>query len=87
MSLENGNVARGPQYRNHDFATCGPPKTKANATTDFEEYTDCIKKPTSASSVMLKRTSTPSPSYPSANSWPGFESRYAHSGGDIQVLL
>ncbi|KAK6111065.1 hypothetical protein QQG55_42165 [Brugia pahangi] len=88
MSLDNGGVARGLQYRNHDFATFGHCKTKADTTTDLgEECFDLhnIKKPTSASSVTLKQTSTPSPSYPSANSWPGFGGRHTHSGEDIQV--
>ncbi|MCP9265807.1 Tyrosine-protein phosphatase non-receptor type 13 [Dirofilaria immitis] len=88
MSLDNGSVARGPHYRSYDFTTFGHCKTKADTTTDLgDECTDFynIKKPTSASSVTLKQTSTPSPSYPSANSWPGFGNRYAHSGEDIQV--
>lgn len=88
MALDNGGSALGQQYRSHDFPAFGHCKTKADTTTDLAE--ECIefyniKKPTSASSVTLKQTSTPSPSYPSANSWPGFGSRYAHCGEEIQV--
>lgn len=88
MPLDNGGAASGTQYRSHEFATFGHCKTKADTTTDLgEELIDScnIKKPTSASSVTLKQTSTPSPSYPSANSWPGFGSRHVHCGEDIQV--
>uniref|UniRef100_A0A8R1TU77 Uncharacterized protein n=1 Tax=Onchocerca volvulus TaxID=6282 RepID=A0A8R1TU77_ONCVO len=85
MSLDNGGVARDPQYRNHDFTAFRHCKTKADTTTDLGEDFYNIKKPTSASSVTLKQTSTPSPSYPSANSWPGFGSRCTHNGEDIQV--
>ncbi|VDN03702.1 unnamed protein product [Thelazia callipaeda] len=84
MSLDKG----APTHPNHhytaqDFATFK--HCKADTTTDVgEECSDfySIKNPTS---VTLKQTSTPSPSYPSANSWPGFGGRYIHGAEEIQV--
>ncbi|VDN49414.1 unnamed protein product, partial [Gongylonema pulchrum] len=87
MPVDNGS--RGSHYSAHDFATFGHCQSKLDTTTDFgdSEGVDCYsntKKPTSASSVTQVQTSTPSPSYPSANSWPGFGNRYAQ-GEDVQM--
>lgn len=90
MSVESGKILRVPRYPTHEFLSFGHCKTSADTTTDLGEdnSSDCyntMKKPTSASSVTLNQVSTPSPSYPSANSWPGFGAGKQTNVDDIQV--
>ncbi|MFH4975904.1 hypothetical protein AB6A40_002613 [Gnathostoma spinigerum] len=83
MSLESGNVLPPPQYSSHDFSssfTVSCTNADSLAASVFAESVHSSplsnnitnKTPNPSSTASLNHASTPSPSYPSSNSWPGF---------------
>lgn len=79
-SLESGSVVPPPRYSSHEFISPFAQCSNADAAGASDDSANSTspncggsnKTPNSASAASLNHTSTPSPSYPSANSWPGF---------------
>lgn len=82
-SVDNSSVLPPPLYSSHEFpspypqcSTSDAPSMAVSEEGNNSGSPHCgngsNKTPNSASAASLNHTSTPSPTYPAANSWPGF---------------